>query len=159
MYQNYRTFWPLTATPSIQLELKLIGTQFEIWNSRSRKFNYCVILFELSKTEITYFGNYYEFSIEKSTSFFFTPDWKFSAFEPNFIEKYINKIWSRWYFTCKCSWSNFLRRLASKSSFDHIQGVHVQELSIPPRCKKKQVKISLISMGKKQSAAWINIWK
>ena len=45
--------------------------------------------------------------------------------------------------TCKSSWSNFLQQPASKSSFDHIQEVHVLVLSIRPRCKKKQVKISL----------------
>ena len=50
--------------------------------------------------------------------------------------------------TCKSSWSNFLQQPASKSSFDHIQEVHVQVLSIRPRCKKNKSKFHFI-YGKK----------
>ena len=50
--------------------------------------------------------------------------------------------------TCKSSWSNFLQQPASKSSFDHIQEVHVLVLSIRPRCKKNKSKFHFI-YGKK----------
>ena len=51
--------------------------------------------------------------------------------------------------TCKSSWSNFLQQPASKSSFDHIQEVHVLVLSIRPRCKKKTSQNFTYIYGKK----------
>ena len=78
-------------------------------------------------------------------SYFFSNNKKNTTY-PSFYSKclvFSHKNISHISLTCKSSWSNFLQQPASKSSFDHIQEVHVLVLSIRPRCKKNKSKFHL----------------